>query len=147
QFLVEEPRYGPAHHFQFRHLDAELYLGEMCVTYLSFSDFETQIRAKSKKVFTRADAFGSTGLSQVPRMAGVNQTAFDLAYRLRGGHGNKRTREFDCEELLKLQQEKPQASMELKYQLLNYTIDNWLCHTECFTKDNTRLWQQFRHLA
>ena len=150
QYLLSTPKSSTSHHFHFQLSEAQLYAGEVCVTYLSFSDFETQIAASKPRQLAPSGILSPAGLAYIPSVMGYGSRVFDIWYRLRGGDANHQSPCIDYTPILmpKSYQKKPAGrSLQQKYRFLNYTIENWLFHTSSFSAHNTKLWGSFRSLS
>lgn len=150
QFLMDKTN-NPEHRPRFHREKAEFYLGEVCVTYLSFSDFETQMTGRSSEgTFAHKDRL-TNGVSQLSQSTGIGAKAVDLSCRLRGINTHRKPSDIDCTDLLRAMQRlssKPEVGS--KYQLLGYAVENWVWHTMPFTKESTEsqsLWLKFERLA
>ena len=150
KFLMDEPD-SPEHRFQFQREKAEFYLGEVCVTYLSFSDFETQMTKRNPdEAFAHKD-FLTNGVSQLSQSTGIGAKAVDLSCRLRGTNTHRKSPDIAYTDLLRsMQRLSAKAEISSKYKLLDYAIENWVWHTVPFTKENSgllSLWPRFERLA
>ncbi|KAH0561957.1 hypothetical protein GP486_003334 [Trichoglossum hirsutum] len=147
QFLLSEST--KSEQFHFRQLEAELEVGEICVAYLSFSEFETQMtKSKPKRLLPRTEIVGNYIWRQLPLPRIVTEI---ISFLWR--HGVSRAPEnqigqIDYLNLLQnLQQMKPLCeTMEQRYRLLRYSIDNWTFHTLKFS-EKIDAWRLFRTLA
>lgn len=150
QYLISTPKADGLHRFQFHLTEAQLYAGEVCVTYLLFSDFETQITRSNARQLATSGILDPAGLSYIPSVLGYGRKVFDLWYRLRGGDVNQKSPQIDYTPMLMLRPNQKKAagsSIYQKYHFLNYTIESWVFHTSLFSADNTSLWGSFRSLA
>ena len=149
QYMLSTPKSSTSHQYHFQLAEAQLYAGEICVTYLSFSDFETQI-TESRPRQLASGFFSSAGLAYIPSILGYGSRLFDAWYQLRGGSVKHKSPNIDYMSVLmpkSYQKKPPGRSFSQKYRFLNYTIENWLYHTSFFSADNTKFWGSFRSLA
>lgn len=150
QYLLSTPESTASHQFHFQLADAQLYAGEICVTYLSFSDFETQITGSKPRQLPSSGILSPVGLAYIPSILGCGSRVFDLWNQLRGGDANPRSPHIDYTSILMpiSYRKKPAGrSFQQKYLFLNYAIENGLFHTSTFSEDNTKLWGSFRSLV
>ena len=147
QFLLEPPTKDSIPEFHFQRSEANVEAGEICVTYLSFSDFETQITI-SKPDNLREVPGPAAILDSVASPLGiryVTSSIFKLGQYIRTGRVEQQPLTFDLAKFAKLKKPPP-PSLEEKYCFLRYAIENWLSHTSAFSEDNT-MWKSFRYLA
>ena len=138
----------PPHRFQFQRRNAEHYLGEVCVTYLSFSDFETQItRRNPRSEFVHKDIL-TNRISHFPQSTGLSAKVIDMSCRMRARNTRRKTPDIKFTELSRIvESEVPEFGAGSKYRMLDYAVENWVWHTICFTEENTKLWPKLGHLA
>ena len=147
QFLLEPPTKDSIPEFHFQRSEANVEAGEICVTYLSFSDFETQITI-SKPDNLREVPGPAAILDSVASPLGiryVTSSIFKLGQYIRTGRVEQQPLTFDLAKFAKLKKPPP-SSLGEKYCFLSYAIENWLSHTSAFSEDNT-MWKSFRYLA
>ena len=133
--------------FRFNPLQLDNHLGKVCVTYLNFNDFNTQVK-KSQRSLPRLEpsdilkASLSAGSSRkvadswpsVSRRCKLGAFGdYDVLRQLRNGVGFK-----DISSSTKLQPDFP---------FLVYARDFWLHHTLNFTKADTDVWFLWAHLV
>ena len=133
QYLLSAPAIGT--HFQISpRSEVEAYVGEVCVTYLSFSDFETQIALRAPNVqLEHLGVLKIGGPFSIPTVLGIRKSLLDTAYRLLGGTTTTATPDIDYSKYLTLNRpRRPQAPSTLteKYRLLEYVVDYWMDHTQ-----------------
>ena len=152
QFLFSTEEISPIFHFS--QAQAHCFVGEMCVVYLSFSDFETSLtqRPPERKVQDAA-IFQAGAMSTIPRVLGIGRSLFHVAYRLYGGKQATAGPPIDHDRLLN-SAHKPMKSIEpvssmlaRKYRLLHYVVSYWDCHTKWLEEKNMAIWRLFRNLA
>ncbi len=152
QFLFSTEEISPMFHFS--QAQAHCFVGEMCVVYLSFSDFETSLihRPPERKVQDAA-IFQAGAMSTIPRVLGVGRSLFRIAYRFYGGQQATIGPAVDHERLLNTRPKpmrpiKPVSSMlARKYRLLDYVVTYWDYHTKWLEEKNMATWKSFRNLA
>ena len=131
QYLLSEPTIGTR--FQIStHSEAEAYVGGVCITYLSFSDFETQIaQRKPDWHLEQLGVLKVGGPVIIPSVLGIRKSLFDIPYRLLGGHPKTAPLDIDYSKYLTPNRlTRPQAPSALteKYRLLEYVICHWMDH-------------------
>ena len=133
--------------------EAELFVGQMCLTYLSFSDFDTQIEVRTPhiKVERPPEVLQSGTALWIPNILGVRNSLLDLPYRLLGGHSSMSAPNIDYSKYLKpaLAKNDTAPSQELlgKYQLLEYVIEYWMFYTREFEEKFSDLYQKLLDIA
>ena len=124
---------------------ADMEVGEQCVAYLSFSDFETLLtKPKPSPTVAGTQVLGRI-TSQLPYGRGIARMTLG-AWKLFQGDGHQRAVDIDLSRFAN-KLESPSDFMQNKYRLLNYTLDNWVWHTESFSSEKTDLWSKFKMLA
>ncbi|KAL8992330.1 MAG: hypothetical protein Q9169_007181 [Polycauliona sp. 2 TL-2023] len=138
QFLLSKRLGTPGNDLKSTIEEAELYVGEMCLSYLLFSDFETQIQTrpiqnqaeKTVDIPRRGPAYW------VPEMLGVPTSMVEQSFRLLGFGSPVSTSSIDFAKYSRstLETKQSELSQETtqKYRLLRYIIDNWVIHTKMF---------------
>jgi ankyrin repeat protein len=140
QYLLGKPLEKRLSEFHFQLQDADLEAGEICVTYLNFNDFKTQLIRQPKfqapitpsailetALGHRAESTVAASLFQsVVSRRRQKTTKVDVAQKLAdyggGNNGNLPG---------KLQQEHP---------FLDYASENWLLHTTNFEHGKSKTW-------
>ena len=152
QFLFSTEEISPIFHFS--QAQAHCLVGEMCVVYLNFSDFETSLthRPPERKVQDAA-IFQTGAMSTIPKVLGVGRSLFRLAYWYYGGKQATTGPTIDHDKLLVTQHE-PVESIEpvpsmlaRKFRLLEYVVTYWDYHTKWLEEKNAATWRSFRALA
>jgi hypothetical protein len=147
QFLLSDST--KSRRFHFRQSEAELEVGEICVAYLSFPEFETQMtRFKPKGLLPNAEIVGNYIGRQLP-LPRIATEIISFLWRRAGARASEdQMGQIDCFNLIQnLQQMKlPCETMEERYRLLRYSIDNWTFHTSRFS-GKAGTWRLFRTLA
>ena len=152
QFLFSTEQISPIFHFS--QAQAHCFVGEMCVVYLSFSDFETSLthRPPERKVQDAA-IFQVGAMSTIPRVLGIGKSLFHAAYRFYGGKQETGGPTIDHDRLLNTAHKptkpiEPVSSMlARKYRLLDYVVSYWDYHTKWLEEKNMATWRLFRNLA
>jgi len=151
EFLVSEPKDASLEKFHFSFSDADREVGEICVSYLSFSDFETQIIRQLPDY--RLDAMRTLQSAvddQISHPDGITEVAAVMCrsmHWLTHSH-NERQRKPDINFTDYLPPKKTLPPLlETKYRLLDYITEYWLWHTTEFTPNNTEVWPLLRHLV
>jgi hypothetical protein len=142
--------------FQFDREEAEQYVGETCVIYLSFNDFETQItryknQAKAHMAVIERALLESESIAR----GGLIESTVVLLSKLLRPQFLYKPSNIDFSKYI------PQASHGLrsKYELLGYVITEWLYHTsnlaEAYQDEMnmsrkshlTKMWRRFQNLV
>lgn len=142
--------------FQFDREEAERYIGETCVIYLSFNDFETQItryknRTKAHMEVIERALLGSESIIH----GGIVESTVVLLSKLLRPQSLYKPSNIDFSQYI------PQASHGLrsKYELLGYVITEWLYHTSTLAAASqdeidisrkyhlTEAWRRFQNLV
>lgn len=136
QFLLSDPVGTQESNLQCTEREAELYVGEMSLTYLLFSDFDTQIQVRPAEsqhldipqvgpAYWISELLGvrASNLVQPLRLLGLGSTSssapdIDYAKYLRSASGVKDSA--------------PSPKIVDKYRLLGYVVENWVHHSERF---------------
>lgn len=139
QFLLHSDQTGKqTGDLQCSHNEAELHVGEMCLTYLLFSDFETQIQVRSAQSRTEqpSDVPQARPAYWIPEMLGVRSSKLELPFRLLGLSPSSSALDIDLGKQLRtaseLKRSAPSSEVFKKYSLLQYIIDHWVLHTKGF---------------
>ena len=152
QFLFSAEEISPIFHFS--QAQAHCFVGEICVVYLNFSDFETSLtpRPPEHKV-QDAGIFQAGAMSTIPIVLGVGRSLFRVAYRYYGGIQATTGPTIDHHKLFNTRHKpvKPIEPVSLvlarKYRLLDYVVTYWDYHTKWLREENIATWTSFRDLA
>ena len=133
------------------HIDlptATVQLGEACITYLSFSDFETQVTRRRSPLPVDKSLLLDSAIDQVPFGKRLVKDAITSWNHVRRASAKNFDPVIDLTNHL-VAGDKATSSerMHAKYRFLRYAIENWTGHTKSLTKDNQRLWGAFADLA
>ena len=133
--------------------EAEHCVGHMCLTYLSFSDFDTQvaIRTPQSKVKQPPDLLSVGTASWISNMLGVPSSLFEMPYRLLGGNASIPSPGIDYTKYLRpASTTRDTAVLEKlseKYQLLGYIMEYWIFYTKDITASMGQLSQKLHETA
>ena len=151
QFLLQPPTNSSAPGFHFQLEQADVEVGEICVAYLSFSDFERQITISNPQNLLPISAM--PGPSAILNRAtttlglrGVTASMFKFGQIICSGSTRHQLPNFDLGKFAK-PRKPPSPNLHEKYRLLDYAVKNWTGHTSNFSEDNTTLWGKFKYLA
>lgn len=159
QFLLSSPIDETAQlsfRFQFDREEAEQYVGETCVIYLSFNDFETQVTRYQNQTKAHMEVIERALLGSESIFNGgfIESTVALLSKLLRPQYLYKSSN-IDFSQYI------PQAShgLQSKYELLGYVIKEWLYHTSNLAEASqdeinvstkphlTKIWRRFQNLV
>ncbi len=126
------------------------FLGRMCITYLSFSDFETQITLRKPAGALEAPGIlRSGGPIWIPSILGVGKSIVELVSRLSGVDPARSAPAVDWTRHLKprnVEKESLPAEYATKYALLQYVIEFWVFHTK-YIAPNSEVCHNLRYLV
>lgn len=119
---------------------APQYLGHFCVTYLNFSDFESQITLRKPPGSLEVPGIlRSGGPVWIPSILGVGKSVYELAYRFFGVNPSTPAPVVDWTKQLKpramVKEELPVEYVN-QFALLQYIIEFWAYHTKYFDSDS-----------
>lgn len=147
EFLVQGTFDPDLRDFHINIADFDHYVGEICVTYLSFRDFETQVIKFTEQSQPEVDLINipsaSVALDRSSNFYGsiINLTKF---WRLKTGQRYDLSRlstYAKADETITLIQ-----SLQSKYSFLMYARHFWLVHSARFTPDTPRAWRLWNQL-
>ena len=124
----------------------DIRIGELCLTYLGFSDFETQVVSASKNqdIF-EAHSSRKASYYQIPQVLGLRNGVYDFLMGLYHRNNHRSLPDVNYAELMRRYQKKPlPPSLAQKYPLLNYVTANWLWHAKMFDPQTSECWSRFR---
>lgn len=146
QFLFTTEEISPIFHFS--QAQAHSFVGEMCVVYLGFSDFETSLTHRPPERKIRDAAVLQPGaMSTIPTVLGIGRSFFRAAYRYYGGKQGTTGPTIDHDKLFSTQHKsvkpiEPVSSvLARKYRLLDYVVTYWDYHTKWLGEENTVTWR------
>ena len=111
--------------------EAEGSVGQLCLTYLCFSDFETQIALRPQNV--KLESLGvlkAGGPANIPTVLGFGKSLLDIPYRLLGGKPNTAPLKIDYSKYLTPNKSGAPSPLTEKYRLLEYIVEYWIDHTK-----------------
>ncbi|KAL8848572.1 MAG: hypothetical protein Q9221_006405 [Calogaya cf. arnoldii] len=153
QFLLSSPTGKQESNLRCNNIVAELYVGEMCLTYLLFSDFETQIQVRPTQAHKgKASDVPQAGPAYwIPEMLGVRTSKLDLPLQLLGLGSSSSTANIDYAGYLRskprVKDAGPSTEIVDKYSLLQYIVDNWVLHTKEFGPPTSSWSRKLQDLA
>lgn len=125
----------------------------MCLTYLSFADFDTQIEVRTPhiKVERPPNVLQSGPALWIPNLVGIRSSLFDLPYRLLRGHSSTSAPSIDFSKYINAAPTEkdntpPQELLE-KHRLLEYIIEHWMFYTRHFEESSSELYQKLQDIA
>ncbi|KAI9826329.1 MAG: hypothetical protein M1832_000246 [Thelocarpon impressellum] len=127
--------------FHFTSQEADLAAGEVCLTYLSFSDFETQLARTAPKVQASDAPVLEHVISQLPYGRPILDACRFMS--ILGPRDRRPALDFTRHAR---KTETPSQVMMEKYRLLGYVLENWIWHTKVL-QDGDRTWPRFKRLA
>lgn len=119
---------------------APQYLGHFCVTYLNFSDFESQITLRKPPGSLEVPGIlRSGGPVWIPSILGVGKSIYELAYKLSGVNPIPPAPKIDWTKHLKpravVKEELP-VGYANQFALLRYVVEFWAFHTKYIDSDS-----------
>jgi hypothetical protein len=122
-------------------------IGELCITYLCFSDFETQIiKQNLVAIGAGTDILQSAVYSQLP----ITSTLGKLALTFKSGRTetkiSKRPVTFNMSALQPTNKFQHLHTLQDKYALLDYVVQNWTSHGATLTPYSL-VWGKLMDLA
>ena len=135
KFLVQ-------HKSDHSHIDARI--GEICLTYLSFSDFETQVSSVRDHDIFGAPSSRQASFYLIPQLLGISNAVYSFITRAYSWKSRRSLPEIDYAELARRYRKKPvPESLARKYQLLDYVTANWIWHAKSFDQKMAECWSKF----
>ena len=153
QYLLSEDAKKRNETFACSMEEAEHFVGQMCLTYLSFSDFETQvaIRTPESEIKQPAHVVSLSPASWVSNLLGVPSSFFQMPYRLLGGNASRPAPDIDYIKYLRPMPAPIDAAvvdkLSEKYQLLGYIMEYWMFYTRDIQASMGRLFQKLQEMA
>ena len=129
------------------HTDVKI--GELCLTYLSFSDFETQVvQARRDEDLFGPKTSGRYGFGLIPQVLGLTNSVYDFVSRLYNRTHEVSLPYINYAELMRRYQRRPlPTSLTRKYTLLSYVTENWIWHARSFGPDTLNGWSRMREFV
>ena len=140
QFLDEHKR---------DHSKTDVRIGEICLTYLGFSDFETQVVPTSKNQdLLGAQSSRQAGFYRIPQILGLSNGVYGFILGLYNRNKKLPLPGVNYAELMRRHQKQPlPASLAQKYCLLTYVAENWIWHARSFDPKTSDRWSEFREFV
>lgn len=114
--------------------EATAYVGQVCVTYLCFMDFESQVAIRTPNVHLESlGVLKPGGVSRITTVLGLRESLLEVPYRLLGGKSDTAPLDIDYSQYLTTESRKPPqtaSSLGGKYRLLDYIVEYWMDHTQ-----------------
>lgn len=127
--------------FHFEQDEVNRQFGEICVTYLDFNDFKTQVvKYHRPEALPDPIKMASHALNSGSPSPLLDKASHLMRRRAKSTLAKSRLlhRQTDCE---------VNNAVTTKYHLLQYASEFWLWHTTDFSPDQGRLWSLFETLA
>lgn len=124
---------------------ADARIGQFCLTYLGFADFETQLISVGKKQdILGAQSSRQAGFHRIPEVLGIANGIYDFIFGLYSRNGDLSLPDVNYAELTRRHQKKllPE-SLSQKYYLLDYVTANWIWHAKGFDPKVPKWWSTF----
>lgn len=120
-------------------------IGEICLTYLSFSDFEFQLSsARKKQDMVRAQASTQSSFNLILKLLGIGDIVYNSIIRLYNWNRKSSLPDVSYGELTRRYRKNPlPESLAQKYQLLDYVTANWIWHAKNFDPKVPKWWNKF----
>ena len=135
------------HNNQQSYTDAKI--GDFCLTYLGFSDFETQVvQARRNQDLFGPKTSRQYGFGLIPQVLGLTNGVYGFVYG-RYNRSNELSLPYvNYAELMRRYQKKPlPQSLTQKYTLLNYVTDNWIWHAGNFKPNASQSWSRLKEFV
>lgn len=120
-------------------------VGAICLTYLGFSDFETQmIPVRTKQDILRAKSSRQSSFYRIPEALGIRNDVYDFIVSLYDWNSKSSHPDVNYSELTTRYRKKPlPESLAQKYYLLDYITANWIWHAKSFDPAVPEYWSRF----
>lgn len=151
KFLLDPATQDSVPEFHIELRQGSIEAGELCVAYLSFSDFERQLSTPSS-TFCRLNGEVPDpsailhGVRASPTSGHLSSSIIGMRQLMGKGGTTKQPSSFEFNKLVSLRRPAP-PSLLGKYLFLNYAVENWIGHTSDFSHPNRRMWSLFKDLA
>ena len=124
-------------------------IGELCLTYLSFSDFETQVvQARRNEDLFGPKTSRQYGFGLIPQVLGLTNSVYDFVSRLCNRTHQVSLPYINYAELMRRYQRRPlPTSLTRKYTLLSYVTENWIWHARSFGPNTLYCWSRMREFV
>ena len=146
QFFIGLPLEDSAKRFHFSSRNNDIHTGQICMTYLFFSDFETQITLRPKDPVGQLPSPVAV-MASVAAASGIGTLAsgFLTAWGYLSPWRMQQQVTLDLAQVIALKKPPP-PDVSRKYRFLNYAIENWLSHTSTITEEDIA-WSKFKFLV
>ena len=120
-------------------------IGEICLTYLSFTDFETQMTSiRKKQDLIGPQSARRTSLSLLLQSLGISNVVYDFIIRSFNWNSKSSLPDVNYREFTRRYRKGPLPdSLAQKYQLLDYVTGNWIWHAKNFDPNIAKCWKRF----
>ena len=131
------------------HSQTDAKLGQICLTYLGFSDFETQVVSVTKKEdIIKAHSSKQADLYRIPEVLGVGNGLSNFILGLFNRNNKLSLPDVNYAELMRRYQRKPlPESLSQKYCLLDYVTAHWIWHAYGFDPKMPECWSRFEEMV
>ena len=132
QYLVRDEEIGlGTAAFCFYQMHAEEMVGKLCIAYLRFEDFVTEVARRSDNLrFASSGILGPGGAGTIPSVLGLGKPILDVTYRVLGSKSRKNAVDVDFGRYLNLRARPQKDDMPTgKYALKDYAVEQWAWHT------------------
>lgn len=151
KFLLEPSTQDSIPEFHFELNQASTEAGELCIAYLSFSDFERQLTTSTHNIrLLTGEVPGPSAILDSVRSSPTSGHATSGLIKLRKRMSKcdtaKQPSSLEFANLVKLRKTAPPSLLE-KYAFLKYAVENWIGHTSNLPDHDKRLWSLFKDLA
>jgi hypothetical protein len=147
--LEGEASSNPCQNYRFTYDEADITIGETCVAYLSFSDFERQVsKAINKNLLEMAILHEAVATGTTANLGRLGNTMRQALARVQN-HNTSSTIDSLKINYQRLLPKRGRSSNGLldSYLLLSYAIDHWLSHTATFFITPKRRWHLLQALV
>ncbi|KAJ4336308.1 hypothetical protein N0V87_005459 [Didymella glomerata] len=120
----------------------QLEIGEICLAYLSFTDFETQVAKTTDVPFIDIGVAEELAWQNVP-LGGTVRSAWSWINYLRGVPTTDPRRRL---RLAMPNAARPSEILSQRFTLLSYVVDSWAFHCSNLRRTHSA-WQKFTHIA
>ncbi|KIX99306.1 uncharacterized protein Z520_04882 [Fonsecaea multimorphosa CBS 102226] len=123
QYIISSPRDASTRQFHVELSEADLSLGEICVTYLNFDVFNTTLTKMSDRAALQPQDITTSVVERTLPQGAVSKIALKLLKK-------KGARDFNLE--ARIREMVPQERRQADYAFLSYAKTFWLFHTRKF---------------
>ena len=125
---------------------AEHAAAELCIDYLSFSDFETSVTQYKADKLIMTTTLSPAGPKAIPMALGIQKCLVSIPFRALGGRVELPSSSFNISRVLARPPAGPPADLSSKYNMLNYIIEFWPWHTRSLANGEPYV-ERFRELV